>query len=1701
MAATKFTAERKSMPRRFSVALCAVSSLLVTLSASRPAYAQACTPGTPVAIPGSLDATDSTLQARLPRNVAGGDAICPTPITRNVTAASFNDTAPHLYDVYHFVNPGTAGCFTFSLNWTITNPALFAAAYTAFDPTNIKANYIADINRAPGNALTPAQVNPPFSMGITIAAGASIDVVVSAVSTGSGASGAYTLSYDCALTETASAIGLALSSTNGNVTPGTSVTFTARLTGNSGGPIPTGTVTFEDSASATVPPPTAPAALAAPVTIDGTGVATFTTTTLALGTHNIFAVYSGDGTYPARTSVFVQFIKVNPTTVLTSSQNPQLVGNQVKFTATVTPPATPAGLPAPTGTVSFFVDGSTTAIGTGTLQSNGSGAFAASFTTTTALAVGAHSVTATMAGDTIYNTSNAAALTQTISKGSSTATVTSSQNPQAVGAAVIFSATVAAVAPAVGAPTGTVTFLDGATSLGTGTIAAGVATLSTAALAVGSHSVTATYAGDTNFVTSTSAALAQVINLNGSATTLLSSQSPQDADAPVTFTATVTAVAPAGGTPSGTVTFLDGAATIGSGTLAGGVATLTTAALAAGSHSITASYGGDASFGVSTSTAVTQLINVLVSATTLVSSANPQAIGGIVTFTATVAGADLPTGMVEFFDGSTVFAAGVLVGGAASVSTTTLAIGDHAITAQYDGDATFAPSASIALTQTIAKATSTVTLVATPNPSVADQPVLLTATVQAADGGVPTGTVTFNDGTTALGSGTITAGVATLTASELALGTHAITAVYAGDADHTGASGGTSQVVNAVSTATALASSANPSVFGQPITLTATVTGIGGGAGEIAAGSVTFRDGSTTLGSGPVTLDGAGVATIAVSSLTVGAHTLTAQYAPGPAKFTGSASSAVTQTVGPAATSTVVASSASSVMAGAPLTFTATVFATAPGAGTPSGMVTFSVDGSSVGIGTLNSGGQATLTITSLAVGGHDVIATYGGDGNFAASASPPIVQAVGLLLSSVVLTSAPNPQTVGGSVTFTATVSGSGTPTGSVSFYDGGATLLGSATLSAAGQAVFSTSDLTVGNHSITASYGGDTNFIASTSAPALAQVISQASVTVTLVSPGTSNLGDAVLFNVTVSSAAGGTPSGTVTFTDAGTTLGTTTLGSAGTGTFTDAALGAGPHTITAVYGGDVNHAGGSGTAMQVVSPFATATALTSSVHPSVFGQATTLTATVTATGATPTGSVVFKDGTLSLGTGPVQLSATGVATLSVSGLTAGSHTLTAEYTGPSKFSPSVSPAAIQVVAQAATTTVVATSSSAAVPGAPVTFIAAVSVTMPGAGTPTGNVTFSDGATVLGTVALANGFVSLSTSTLDLGSHAVTATYVGDTNFTGSSSAALTEVVSRTAGMATLAAVPSASTYGQDVTFTATLSAVSGGATPTGSVSFTDGSTTLGTGTLDGSGAATLAVHTLGAGSHTITATYGGDTLNAGGSTASVSLIVSPRATATALGSAPSASTVGESVTLTATTTASATPPLGGGGSGLVALAGTVTFKDGTTTIGAATLGADGIAVLMIDALAAGTHTLTATYEGADNYVSSASAPLTQEVSAATGDGGTSDGGAPDGSATDGSPTIDGAAPDAAPVDGSAPDGAVADAAHDGAADTGGAGRDGATDAAGGDGGPKAGGGGGGCGCQVGGQDLSSGALLGGCGLALALARRRRRSSSRRS
>jgi hypothetical protein len=264
-------------------------------------------------------------------------------------------------------------------------------------------------------------------------------------------------------------------------------------------------------------------------------------------------------------------------------------------------------------------------------------------------------------------------------------------------------------------------------------------------------------------------------------TALSSSGSPTSVGQTIIFTAIVSATA---GTPTGSVTFKNGATILGSAALAGGQANFINSALVVGQHSITAEYSGDATFQGSVSPALAQQVDKLSTAIVLDGSASPSAFGQTVTFTATIqlGASGIPTGTVIFRDGTTILETAALVGDQASFTTSALAVGQHSITAEYSGDASFQGSLSPILMYQVDKASATITVTTSAQPSLVGQTVVFTITVSTDGVGAPAGTVTLKDGATVLGSGALVGGHYVFTTSALAPGEHSITAEYSGDA-------------------------------------------------------------------------------------------------------------------------------------------------------------------------------------------------------------------------------------------------------------------------------------------------------------------------------------------------------------------------------------------------------------------------------------------------------------------------------------------------------------------------------------------------------------------------------------------------------------------------------------------------------------------------------------------------------------------------------------------------------------------------------------------------------------------------------------------------------------------------------------------------------------------------------------------------------
>ena len=460
--------------------------------------------------------------------------------------------------------------------------------------------------------------------------------------------------------------------------------------------------------------------------------------------------------------------------------------------------------------------------------------------------------------------------------------------------------------------------------------------------------------------------------------------------------------------------------------------------------------------------------------------------------------------------------------------------------------------------------------------------------------------------------------MATLTVSTLRAGDSSVTATYSGDANFAGSeSVPLTQSVELPATGTSLASSADPSVVDTPLTLTATVTG----AGATPTGTVTFLDGTTTLGT--ASLDAAGTASLILSSLGVGDHQLGAEYG-GDALNAPSQAATLTQTITRAASQVTLTSSANPVDHPAAVTLTASVSTNHSGAAaSPS-----STAPPPWARRTLTPVARPCLTVTGLAVGDHDLTAAYGGDAQTLGSTSAALTETVSPAVTAVTLASSENPAPVGVAITLTATVTGAGaTPTGTVTFLDG-TTTLGTATLDATGTASLTLSSLAVGAHSLSATYGGDPLNAVSQS-PTFSQTISPSTSKLTLASSA-NPVTYLEPFTLTATLATNHSGAGgAVTFLDGTSSLGTApwTLGQAA---LTVTGLAVGNHSLTAVYGGDSQTKGSTSPELvETVTTVATGTSLASSADPSVVDTPLTLTATVTGAGATPTGTVTFLDG----------------------------------------------------------------------------------------------------------------------------------------------------------------------------------------------------------------------------------------------------------------------------------------------------------------------------------------------------------------------------------------------------------------------------------------------------------------------------------------
>lgn len=675
-----------------------------------------------------------------------------------------------------------------------------------------------------------------------------------------------------------------------------------------------------------------------------------------------------------------------PATILalTSSAYYELPGPITLAANLVSAGAAVAGAP-----VSFVQDGNPIGV------SNSDATGAASLTTAS-LPPGVHAFTATYPGQGSFAPADSVVLYVFVDRYPVTLTLTSSTNPSGLNQPVTFTTHISSDDGTVLSP---VQLLDNGTPLTfLTTDGSGNATYTTTALTQGSHSITASFAGDTTHGPVTASLSQQVTGPPVATTTsLVSHPSPGLLGQPLNLTATIIAASPVNGVLTGTVRFSEAGRILGTQTLAGATASLTLSSLGLGSHTVTATYTPSGPF--LASSGILQTLNILLpTATTLASSVNPSTASQTVAFTAAVTSPILSVpytldGAVTFTDNGIVLGTQSLVNGAATLSTGSLGIGRHTVVATYNSTAAnpYQQQTSAAVVQTVTGQASAVTLSASPNPAAALAPVTLTVSAAITNSAtLPTGTVTLFDGAAPLVTLQLDpTGAAAFTTNTLGSGTHLLHAVYNGSAIvETSTSATVSETVQAApSFITITAVNPLPALVRQPITVAAHVASAAPGT---PSGTVLFHLGAATIS---VDLNAAGDAIVTTSpnlifltsGLTAGTFPVSATYA-GTAGFAPSTSAAIAETTLLNPTTTTLAAAPSPATQGQTVSVLATV--STPGVPPVFGSVTFFEGATLLGSSATGIGGRALLNLPGLSVGQHTLTALFATNAVFAGSAS-----------------------------------------------------------------------------------------------------------------------------------------------------------------------------------------------------------------------------------------------------------------------------------------------------------------------------------------------------------------------------------------------------------------------------------------------------------------------------------------------------------------------------------------------------------------------------------------------------------------------------------------------------------------------------------------------------------------------------------------
>lgn len=794
-------------------------------------------------------------------------------------------------------------------------------------------------------------------------------------------------------------------------------------------------------------------------------------------------------------------------------------------------------------------------------------------------------------------------------------------------------------------------------------------------------------------------------------------------------------------------------------------------------------------------------------------------------------------------------------------------------------------------------------------PSEAVDVVATVTSLDVAPVGVPTGSVRVVVGGRTF-TGDLADGVATvaLPAGVLTPDSTVIDGYYDGAPDFIPSSTSiTVPVVPDPATLT-VTSSQNPSVPSTWVTLTATVSVPSGVPLPTGCCVKFFVDG--TFWTQPIDADG--VSTLLWGPLPAGTYPAVAEL-----EVAGyeAASASLVQVSEQVATATSLTSSRNPSDLGDPVTATASVRALTDVGVDPSGVVTFTVDGTVACAEVPLAAGSAICELGDLGLGTKVVEASYLGTPDFQPSAAV-LDQGVLAVPTTTVVTSSANPSDFAQAVTLTAAVRATppstAVPTGTVSFVVDGVVRCADVALVDGRGSCDVGSGLGAGDHAVTAEYSGAPGFGSSTG-QTTQQVLTDGTATSLLSSVNPSVYGTATVFTATVRTvpASATVPTGTVSFTVDGVVLCAPVALVAGTASCpAPTSLPAGASTVTATYDGSPDFAPSTARLTQQVLADATATSLTSSLEPSQYGDDVVFTATVRtvpASGRVPTGTVAFSaDGVVLCE--PVELVDGAASCPAPPSLPVGTYTVTATYSGADDFGPSAAELTQQVLAQP-TATVASSSANPSSSWEPLELTATVTTAPAGVGEPTGGVVFRAANQECPGVPAGPGrwTCELPANTLTPGVQVITASYVPNSSNFSASATSFTQVVDRAVSITQVSTDPAGrSVFGEPLVLRATVApAVAAAGQPDGFVQFEIDGIALGAPVaLDATGGVSVPA-ALDAGAHTVAARYLGSDLffPSGASTAHT---ITPAPTTTTVVATPEPSPLGGTVTLSATVTA---------------------------------------------------------------------------------------------------------------------------------------------------------------------------------------------------